>query len=861
MFEVDATLKQFCDEVAGFSPSPQQLAISSDGATNGVKQLLETSLRPFGRYLEVVPHEEPPDFDSGTRSHELIDGLFRPTTVDFNPYLFDYFLPRTQSADLTNAVLKYFELSDITRMASFVMRGDAGSGKSCVMKQTAVHLADAGLVVLWVKRLPPDANQGVFRDLARALSQVYKTLGSEQFPRIVILCDEPWNLRVSPYDLAYELNASGAPILLVMSFRNTDLLSETGLSLPLPIVPDVEIELRNDLDEEEVEALPALLVRVKAFVDEDAAKDAIRQMPSRNASDVLCSLWYLVPETRAALSFALEDEYFRLGNSSITTGGIAQAAREFGGKARLAYECAAVCTGFRIGIPTEVLVRVLDISYEEWYEMCVSGKPLWGLIYPEENDDTGDVVYVTRNEVVTSVLLRLLNGGLGHTGEFRRLKDLVSVCTVGTPPYRTFLVDLLVRSRRKLQDRLSLGQGMEVFELARKTFPYPDKTIEHHYGVWMKDKGADSTKAYQQLEKALATADYPHAQASERPEHIHTTLAAVVLSQVREGSRTADSGLEEVREHLRHAQSPGFFNPYTTHVFGTLLLELATMERDSEAGGVMALEAVGEAIPAIERALQVIGASGARMQRYKKDLEMLTSLQARILDSVDNVDELKEFASEIFRANRSQIGFEVVGRKLLYEASEKNRGRSYLRVKEYLDECFALCQECGVVPRERLIAVRVDLYIRWQIQRTSGQINWVLIRDDLQQILQSPWFRNDPIKMFYCAVALYHTDQLPEANALFGMLRSSVSIPVLKGSIRAYFLGKEGFPKRYQGFVRQSHNRLYMEIGELGTDLPVHESWSGLHSGASRHCYVGFSLSGPFAVLRRPEARNLKLPI
>ena len=31
-----------------------------------------------------------------------------------------------------------------------------------------------------------------------------------------------------------------------------------------------------------------------------------------------------------------------------------------------------------------------------------------------------------------------------------------------------------------------------MFELARKTFPYPDKTIEHQYGVWLKDKGADS---------------------------------------------------------------------------------------------------------------------------------------------------------------------------------------------------------------------------------------------------------------------------------------------------------------------------------------------------------------------------------
>ena len=161
-----------------------------------------------------------------------------------------------------------------------------------------------------------------------------------------------------------------------------------------------------------------------------------------------------------------------------------------------------------------------------------------------------------------------------------------------------------------------------------------------------------------------------------------------------------------------------------THVFGTLLLELASMQGDRESVSVIGLEAVAEAIPSIERAMQVIGARGSRMRRYEKDLEMLTSLQKRLLDSVTDVETLKEYAKDIFDSNRSQIGFEVVARKLLYDASESNRGRSYLRVKEYLDECLELCKEKGIEPKERMIAVRVDLYVRWQIQRTGGQVDW-----------------------------------------------------------------------------------------------------------------------------------------
>ena len=42
----------------------------------------------------------------------------------------------------------------------------------------------------------------------------------------------------------------------------------------------------------------------------------------------------------------------------------------------------------------------------------------------------------------------------------------------------------------------------------------------------------------------------------------------------------------------------------------------------------MGLEAVAEAIPAIERAMQVIGARGSRMRRYEKDL--LITLESKL---------------------------------------------------------------------------------------------------------------------------------------------------------------------------------------------------------------------------------------
>lgn len=860
LIQVDATAKQFCDSASTITLSSTQSVLALPDPESSVSTKLSAALQPYAEYLDLVPREPPKDFNPSSRSNELVDALFRPTAIDWKPYLFDYHLPRTQALKLTTAIDNAARQSTSAAMRCFVLRGDAGSGKTCTMKQAALQLSKSGFLVLWLKRQPPSADYNFYRGLSRALAQTFTESEVQEVPNIAIFCDDPWNLRINPHDLTYELNAAGTPVTLVFAFRNSDLISESGVSLPIPVVPASELELSYDLDDEELSNLPNLLVKVSAFSDHETAMSAIRQLPSKRAADILCSLWYLAPATRSSLSLSLEDEYFRLGHTSHNFGVIENAVQQFGKNARLAYECVAVCSGFDIGLPTEVLVRVLKISFEEWHEICINGKPLWGLIYPDENPLTGEALYITRNEVVTNILLRLLNAGLGTSGEHRRLKDLVSACNVGTPPYRSFLVDLLVRNRRRLVDKFTLAQGIEIFELARQTFPYPDKTIEHQYGVWLKDKGADTERAYHQLQKALSTPDYPHANSIERSEHIHTTLAAVVLSQVRDGSRSVESGISEIREHLRLAQSADFFNPHTTHVFGTLLLDLAQI-RDNNIVDINVLEAISEAIPMIERALQIIGASGSRTLRYAKDITMLTSLQSRILDSVDDIHELESIAEEIFQSSNSQIGFEVVARKLLYDASQKNRGRLYLKVKEYLDSCFELCRQKSVEPKERLIAVRADLYIRWQIQRTAGAVNWQMLTNDLQFVLASPLFRDDVVKMFYLAVGLYHTDQFTEANALFARLRSTANVYTLKHSVRAYHVGKEGAPKRYQGIIRYGHGRYYMEVGELGTDLPIKDSTIRLNPGASRPCYVGFSFFGPQAILTRPTVEQLRVPV
>jgi hypothetical protein len=857
---IRATLKEFCQGVESTLLQPRQLPLSlSDDLATSKDRILD-ELQKFNSVISIVPSEIPAHYDVRSKHHQLLDGLFRPTSIDWNPFLANYHLHRTQAVELSEAVHTRLSVGDLTRMLCFALRGEAGTGKSCVMKETAVILSQKGYLVVWLNRLPLDSGPGAIRELTKSLARLAKKSSKGSAVRIVLLCDEHWSSRISPYELAYEVNASGAPIALVFSVRNTEVVSETGVSISLPVMLDEEIELSVSLDEAERSAMPEMLVRIDAAPDIETARAQAARIDTRNASDVLCHLWFLIPETRSAISLSLEDEYFTLADVRRNIQELADEGISLDAKVRSAYECTAVCSDFGIGIPTEVLVRAIGISFDDWVSMCVEGKPMWGLVYPEQSADGTETLYWTRNDVVTKVLLRALNGGLGHGGEIRVLKSLVKACEVGTEIYRSFLIDVLVRSRKILRDRYSLEQGIELFELARETLPFPDRTIEHQYGLWLKDKGADLGKAHEQLQKALGAPDYPAATASERPEHIHTSLAATVVGQAKEGIRTLESALAEVKEHLRYAQTPSFFNPHTTHVFGTLLLELSQMhsgEHETE----IRLQSVAEALPMIEKTYQLIGATGARAGRYGKDIEMLSSLQQRLIDSIGDVETMRTIAEELFSINNDQLGYAVAARKMLVEAARKGKGRFYNNVKDYIDECIEKIESTGSGLSDRLRSVRVDLYVRWQLQGLGGVVDWGTITEDLELLCGSPLYKDDPMKQFYYGVALFHKERITDANIVFSRLRALATAPKLKGDARAYFLGNGGAPKRLQGVLRKSHDRWYVEISDLGTDLPLRDPQENLVDRKDIHCYMGFSFFGPFATQERPDAHSLLLPL
>ena len=69
------------------------------------------------------------------------------------------------------------------------------------------------------------------------------------------------------------------------------------------------------------------------------------------------------------------------------------------------------------------------------------------------------------------------------------------------PAYRDFCLRTLVSNEQL--DRLEYQEGLELYDLALESLPYPDRTLKHHKGLWIKNKGKDPILAAKVIEDAL----------------------------------------------------------------------------------------------------------------------------------------------------------------------------------------------------------------------------------------------------------------------------------------------------------------------------------------------------------------------
>jgi hypothetical protein len=127
------------------------------------------------------------------------------------------------------------------------------------------------------------------------------------------------------------------------------------------------------------------------------------------------------------------------------------------------------------------------------------------------------------------------------------LKRLLAACTGTAPTYREYCVRVLLSPTLR---KFEFQEGLELYDTALRALPHPDRTLVHHKGIWIKDRGQDPLGATLVLTEALATANYPYSSHAEADEHIYTSLAAASLKGLQAGVIAADEGRREVLGYL-----------------------------------------------------------------------------------------------------------------------------------------------------------------------------------------------------------------------------------------------------------------------------------------------------------------------
>ena len=140
IFDVEATMKEFCDATATLQPQRLQAAAAIRHTCLSTDEKLTDLALRFRSLVDFVPSALADDFDVDSNHLRIVDALFRPTSLDWLPFLAEFDLLRDDVSRIHEAVtLKVAYLHEQPH-PTILLRGEAGIGKSTTAKRAAVSL-------------------------------------------------------------------------------------------------------------------------------------------------------------------------------------------------------------------------------------------------------------------------------------------------------------------------------------------------------------------------------------------------------------------------------------------------------------------------------------------------------------------------------------------------------------------------------------------------------------------------------------------------------------------------------------------------------------------------------------------------
>lgn len=797
----------------------------------------------YSRLVNIVNDHLKPQ-SAKTERHLLLDMLFSPHLVSWDPFAHNMDFPRTSAAirlDITN------ELSNNSfRSTAIVISGSAASGKTVLLKRLAFDLASDDRLVLWLKPSTGTDNAQLMKEVFRKIRQIHR-----DEPIVVVMDDPTAFTALTPRDVVLAAKNAGLEFLLLVAVRTSEWQVRDTKHFVGPLAVSAQHALPDSFDEAEWSLLPDYLVKLEFYPDTSRARTAMSGLSKRASSDVLSTLYFLLSDTKPVISNSIKEEYFRLGDISGLSQVVLGRVKKTSDLLREAYELVAVSNYYRSLLPIEILVSSLDVRYDDWLQAQPPQGSAWGLLYPDDDPRLPGTAYSTRNDVVTRILIGIVNGGsISHTGEINALRRLLAACSGTSVLYREYCVKLLVNN--DMLSHLEYPDVLALFDIAIGALPARDRTLLHHKAICMRAKGNDPAGALVVLEEALGTPHYPYAAQSEPDEHIHNSIAAAYSDLLDTGQIDLETATASIIEHLSLSRSADFHNYFAAHVHINSILKLLSklpQDRvlDREALTVRAISDVENTLTSIKNNLQ------SDETVSSEDVSMLEASRTKLLTKTRTFAEVDSTALTHWVQFRSQDGYALAARIMFEEAKTTNKGHSYRDAFEYAKAAIDRVRADGSEPSVHLAEVAVQIYYTWRVTRRistrnqKNEINWGLITE-LSVIAQHANRGGQDVHLKYLqALALCHLGKWPHADAIFHSLRQSRLPYSVLWLTRDFLLDEFGAVQRIQGEIRSIGDRTYLHAADLGTDFLCSRNHAWPRSGEIAHSFVQFHYAGPTA--------------
>ncbi|MCE0497977.1 MAG: hypothetical protein LV481_08545 [Methylacidiphilales bacterium] len=840
LYSVDCQIKDLGNEL-----SKEQLELHELPLFSSTAHFLVDfkALKNITHVLGYVPKKE----EIGAHEKEwnrLLDTLFRPSYLNWEPYALELPFKRDFENDIIttiNAVLK----ANSPLPKAIWITGESGIGKTTTLRNCAYRVAQSGQVAMWVKSQYSRAST---KEWMQSIEALNKGIKGESTP-VVVFVDDPIGSSVNVQALHAALNTLKRPWGLIICSRRSEVLHREE---ELGKIKQTQLEMPADFSREEFSRLGSYLVTLKMATTPAEGESKLPATGSKHGRDVLCGLWFALPQTQASIADSLVGEYQRLmGAQEAIQAYIQKSSKQQ--IARIAYELVTTASSLDILLPVEVLVSALGISYPEWAQFCGPKTPLWGLIYDEELPACESYGYRTRNSVVTHILTNTLNkGSAGRAGEFRCLKLLLSACTSTSIQYKTFITGLLIDRRHSLENGFSLDQVTELYDVALHAFPKRMSSVEHHKALAQRNLGGDMMKVYQDLQVLIARTRDVVEEDQDSAVNLHTSSAATLVRMIKSGLLDAQENSSALFDHIRRAILDDQYSAHSHHVHAKSLFTIAQFIKSSNRSSH--LEYIGKAWTIVNRSLMML------QEEIKTDhvddklvesLQLFNGLRDDIIAEIPDASEGRASALEYFKATKNQSLMVLVVRAMLAKATEKDRGGEFKKAQIFLTDCITTVEEAGEKISSSLFLCRIELVVNWMVNRAKGPVYWEQLESDLKALLDDPIYARDSLWRFYLAVAFYHQGRYPEAEMIFQDIRRE-DVPFRsRWAIRCWYLGDAATPPFLEGKIKSSTPvRRYIYSNDLENDVLAKNDEFNVADNDPCHFHVGFTLQGPLAVNR-----------